>query len=209
MSGGESIELQRERVVQALCAHFARDAITVDDLDARLEQAQVAGSAIELHALVSDLPAIDAGTPVPDRMYALAAPQDGTEPQHIASIFGEVKRKGNWIVPEKIETQVVFGSVELDMTQAQLQPVLTEIHASVWFGDVTVTLPPGVRVESHGGVAIFGSFDHKETPSDALPANAPVVRIVGSAVFGSVTIRTHMPRVKGSAKAWIKKLLGE
>ena len=209
MAGGESIELQRERVVQALCAHFARDALTVDDLDARLEHAQSARSLMELQALVSDLPAIDAKTPVPERMFALAAPSEGSAVERVASIFGEVKRKGAWTVPERIDARVVCGSVVLDLTQAKLQPELTTIDASVWFGELKVIVPPGVRVESHGGTALFGAFDHKETPSDALPAHAPVVRITGVAAFGAVTIRTRMPRIKGSAKAWLQNLLGE
>ena len=209
MADDELLELQRERVVQALCAHFARDAITMEDLDARLEQAQIAGSVVELHALVSDLPAITAATPVPDRMYAVAAPSEAASGQRIATFFGEVKRAGRWVVPEALEVRIVFGSVVLDLTQASLQPVLTTIDASVLFGDLTVIVPPGVRIESHAGAAIFGSFDHKETPIDALPPTAPVVRVTGTAVFASVSVRTRMPRLKGSAKAWIQNLLGE
>ena len=208
MSQRESLELQRERTIQALCSHFARDSLSIEDLDARLEQAQGAGSALELHALVSDLPAFTADTPVPNRMYAVAAPSDRADAQQIATIFGEIKRTGSWIVPERLEVRVLFGSVLLDLTQASLQPGLTIIDASVVLGELKVIAPPGVRLESYAGMTLFGSFDHKAAPDDALPESAPVIRVTGSAVFGEVSVRTRVPRIKGSAKAWLNKLLG-
>ena len=210
--GDASLDLQRERVIQSLIAQFARDALTVEDLDARLEHAQSATTALELHALVADLPALSPNqeaTPLPARWYALAAPNEGTAPQSIMSVFGEVKRKGQWVVPESIESTTIMGSTVLDLTQAMLQPGLMTIHANVWFGELKVIVPPGVRIESHAGIAMFGAFDHKETPSEALPADAPVVRVTGTAMFGAVTIRTRFPTVKGSARNWIKGLLDQ
>ncbi|MBI2797041.1 MAG: DUF1707 and DUF2154 domain-containing protein [Gemmatimonadetes bacterium] len=207
-----SLELQRERVIQALIAQFARDTLTVDDLDARLEHAQAASSPIELHALVADLPALPpdhVATPIPAPVYSLAAPREGEGTQHIRCIFGEVRRTGQWVVPEALESTTFMGGTLLDLTQARLQPGLTTIDARVWFGELKVIVPPGVRVESQGGLALFGAFDHKETPTDALPADAPVVRITGMAAFGAVTIRTRFPRLKGGATNWLKGLFDE
>lgn len=207
--GDASLDLLRERVIQSLIAQFARDALTVEDLDARLEHAQSASTALELHALVADLPALppeESAAPTSSPLFALAAPREGAGTERILSVFGEVKRKGQWVVPETIESTTIMGSTVLDLTQAKLQPGLMTIHVTVWFGELKVIVPPGVRVESHAGLALFGAFDHKETPTDALPADAPVVRVTGMAGFGAVTIRTRFPRLKGSAGSWLKGL---
>ena len=205
------LELQRERAIQTLIAQFARDALSVEDLDARLEHAQSARSSLELQALVSDLPALPAdhiATPLPTPVYALAAPREGDGTQEIRAVFGEVVRRGQWVVPERIDVSVLMGSTVLDLTQAKLQPGLMTIDATVIFGDLNVIVPPGVRLECHAGTAIFGSFDHKETPRDTLPADAPTVRVTGTAILGSVTVKVRYPKLKGSARNWLKGLLG-
>ena len=203
MAGEESLEVRRERVVQALCAHFARDRLTREDLEARLEHAQDAQSDAELSGLVADLPPLDdvapAVTPMPGAFYSLARAGDRPAPMRIRSIFANVHREGGWKVPEVLDVRAVFGSARLDLAGATLQPGTTTIDASAVFGEVVIIVPPGVRIESTGS-AVFGEFQHKATPLDALDANAPVIRITGSAVFGAVNIKTWMPRRKALEK---------
>lgn len=204
MAGPASIELRRERVVQALCAHFARDRLTMEDLEARLEHAQDAQSDLELSGLIADLPPLDDGapvaTPLPGQFFALARPGDRPPPAaNILSMFATVRREGAWAVPEFVEVRSIFGTTRLDLAGATLQPGTTTIDAVAVFGDVTIIVPPGVRIESTGS-AIFGEFQHKETPLDALDANAPVIRVTGSAVFGAVNIKTWMPKRKALEK---------
>lgn len=47
---------ERERVVEMLCAQFAADALTAEDLEHRLERVYAATDRAELLALVADLP---------------------------------------------------------------------------------------------------------------------------------------------------------
>lgn len=203
MAGPESLEVRRERVVQALCAHFARDRLTMEDLEARLEHAQDAQSDAELSGLVADLPPLDdvapVVTPMPGQFFALARTGERPPPMKILSLFGNVRREGGWTVPQFVEVRAVFGSTRLDLAGATLQPGTTTIDASAVFGEVIIIVPPGVRIESIGS-AVFGEFAHKETPRDALDADAPVVRVTGTAVFGSVNIKTWMPKRKALEK---------
>lgn len=203
MAGPESIEVRRERVVQALCAHFARDRLTMEDLEARLEHAQDAQSDAELAGLVADLPALDdvapSATPMPGQLFSIARVGERPPPARIRSIFANVHREGGWNVPEFVEVRSVFGSARLDLAGATLQPGTTTIDAAAVFGEIVIVVPPGVRIESTGS-AIFGEFEHKETPLDALDANAPVIRITGNAVFGAVRIKTWMPKRKALEK---------
>src|SRR5262249_27256788 len=49
-----SLELARERTIQALCSHFANDRLTTDEVDKRLELAQKAESMPQLDSLLAD-----------------------------------------------------------------------------------------------------------------------------------------------------------
>src|SRR5258708_11077164 len=51
---------ERERVITLLSRHFASDALTLDELETRLELVYRAASVAELHALPGGLPQSDA-----------------------------------------------------------------------------------------------------------------------------------------------------
>src|ERR1035437_9551565 len=53
------IEIDRERVIQTLCLHFANDNLSTQELELRLGYADKAGTSAELGALVAGLPALD------------------------------------------------------------------------------------------------------------------------------------------------------
>src|ERR1043166_1453239 len=69
---------ERDRVIAALCEHFAHDNLAMDELERRLELANRARTQAELVALVADLPSSTAGptTPaqVPSAPRAAASP---------------------------------------------------------------------------------------------------------------------------------------
>ena len=54
------IEVDREQVIQTLCAHFAHDNLSSQELELRFEHAYKAGTSAELRALVAGLPALPA-----------------------------------------------------------------------------------------------------------------------------------------------------
>ena len=68
-----TIEVTRERVVQALCAHYAQDRLTMEELESRLARAQRASSQLQLASLVTDLPALPE-IPVPGVVGVAPAP---------------------------------------------------------------------------------------------------------------------------------------
>ena len=51
-----ALERVRERTVEALCAHYARDDLVVEEFEERLDRAYAATSGRELAALTRDLP---------------------------------------------------------------------------------------------------------------------------------------------------------
>ena len=83
----------------------------------------------------------------------------------------------------------IFGDLRLDFREARLTSMVTTVHVSATFASVLIIVPPGLRVECHGS-AILGEFSHRSSMGDAGP-DAPTLRIVGMAVFGSVEVKVR------------------
>ena len=90
------------------------------------------------------------------------------------------------------EAAAVFGSVELDLTGAQLALEGTErravIEANAVFGAVEIVVPRNWRV-LRDGTGVFGSFDDRTILIPVPGEDTATFSIHGAAVFGSVTIR--------------------
>lgn len=202
MSGPQprSLDDAREHAVQLLSHHYAYDRLTLEQVEQRLELAHRARTAGELDALLADLPSPprDEVTTGERQFYQLARAGEGEPKGRLLSFFAEVKRRGAWAPARQLEVRVVFGSMLLDLREAQLQPGTTHVDASVVFGELKVMVPPGVRVVSEGS-AVFGSFDHSAPSWDELPPNAPTVRITGTAVFGATRVIVRLPGENGLA----------
>ena len=81
----------------------------------------------------------------------------------------------------------VFGSVELDLRQAQIEAMSSEIRAVAVFGSVEITIPAGMRAEITG-VGVFGDFSQAGEVSSPNP-QLPTIRVSGLALFGSVSVK--------------------
>jgi hypothetical protein len=195
-----SLEAAREHAVQLLSHHYAHDRLSLEEVEQRLELAYRARTIDEVDVLLADLPAApgDEASTGERPFYQLARPGEGAPRSRLLSFFAEVKRRGAWAPARQIEARIIFGSMLLDLREARLQPGVTEIDASVVFGELKVMVPPGVRVVSEGS-AIFGSFDHSAPEWDELAPDAPTVRITGSAVFGSTRVIVRLPGESGLA----------
>lgn len=218
-SAGVSIEIARERVVQALCAHFAQDRLTTEELDSRLARAQQAGSEPQLAALVMDLPALHdiplppsvapqllaPPPPVPQRMSPTSAPAGWTrdvypivsddihreEHQRYTAIMFGVNKKGAWVPARHIEIIAMMGGVALDFREAILPAVVT-IDVTCIMGGIEIVVPPGVRLEVDGG-GIMGAFEESGYGGVPIGPDAPVIHVSGWAVMGGVDAAIRYP----------------
>jgi hypothetical protein len=182
------IEQTRERVIEALSEHFARDHLSLDDLETRMARVYAATTPAEIDALVSDLPALAVGAPVAITSDAYAPTPKLRE--RLIAIMSGVVRRGLWKVPRRLRIVAVMGGVDLDLRQAELSPGVTEIHAFVFMGGLEVRVPPGVRLETDG-VAIMGGFEDRVHDPGAARPDAPVVRVTGIAIMGGVDARVQ------------------
>ncbi|MES2176773.1 MAG: DUF1707 domain-containing protein [Gemmatimonadota bacterium] len=188
----------RERVVQALCAHFAADQLTMDSLDARLSAVYGAQTIAQLEELVGDLPVLPN-----DKMNvgrAVLAPSELVPARGVVMAFmGGVSRTGNWLVPRQLKAVAVMGGAEIDLRDARFAPGVTEIEVFALMGGVEITVPRGVRVELLGG-AVMGGFASAAGEDPELDSSSPVLRVSGFALMGGVDVRVKKPSKKVMAR---------
>lgn len=190
---------RREQTIQILCDEFAQDRLTLEDFEARLDQAHRAGSERELDALIADLraplpvPAAAAPVPAPSPPPpVVAVPIDRRESQTLVAVMGGVERRGRWTPAEQTQLIAVMGGGELDFREAQLAPGVTELNVFALMGGFEIIVPPGLAVDCNG-VAIMGGFAHADHAPQQLSAEAPVLKINGFVMMGGVEITVRAP----------------
>ncbi|MCJ7857962.1 LiaF domain-containing protein [Corynebacterium kalidii] len=141
--------------------------------------------------------AAKAATPVPEFSRGHTVPQISSPSQNLW--FGDLKRGGDMQLAATETFFLVFGNTELDLREASLSAPTTTLHITSVFGDVKVTVPPGVRVENRMSL-VFG--DVKADQGPRLSPGAPVVVLTGHATFGSVKITVAEPGVPLKKSWW-------
>lgn len=132
---------------------------------------------------------------------AVVAPDLVPEQRGTVAFLSNFQRDGDWILPRVFRVVALLGNVELDLTGARLGPGTSEIEVRSVLGSITILVPPDLRLECDGE-PLIGSFEvQREARSSAAP-DAPVVRITGRAILGSVEIKVIDPNAPG----WFEKL---
>jgi hypothetical protein len=179
-----SLHAARDRAVERLSVHYARDQLTLEELESRLEQAYAARTAEALDSVLVGLPALSVtpapSPPVPTGKRARA--------RNFIAVMSGVVRRGAWVVPKRIHAFAFMGGIELDLRDAVLDPAGTEINVLAVMGGVVVTVAPNVRLETEGAAFMGGFEDQLKLPASGDP-NAPVVRVTGFAFMGGVEMR--------------------
>lgn len=210
-----SLDLERERVVQQLCTAYAHDQLTTGELEARLERVYKSPDRAQLLTVLEGLAVVRVPVatvpppaPVARPNAPYYAPGRGISPdeKRYVAVFSEVKKEGAWAPARYIAARAIFGSVHFDFREAQIPLEGIEIDLEVTLGEAKITLPPGVGVEVDCN-SILGSVEDKSRP--AIPG-APVVRVTGGAMMGSITVVTKVPKGEraDSFRAQMKRWLG-
>jgi hypothetical protein len=119
--------------------------------------------------------------------------------------WSSITRKGEWILPRIYRAFAFMGNIEIDLTDARMDPAGSEIEVKCILANVEITVPPDVRVLCDGD-GIAGAFEVKTIGKiDPLPVNAPTLRITGTAYLGSVEVKIQGyvgPGWMDKLKAW-------
>jgi len=200
-SGGARAPIQHTRqvTIDALCEHFANDALTIEEFERRVETAHAARSSDELKDLLKDLPGSgnlpavrDGETPATRPDAPLASTDHAKESEYVVAVMGGSGRSGRWRPARHNYAVAVFGGAELDFREALLPPGVTELKVYTVFGGVDVIVPPGLNVESRG-MALMGGFEHVSDELAAPDPLAPTLRITGVALMAGVDVNVRHP----------------
>lgn len=129
-------------------------------------------------------------------------PEDLIPPENrIAAWWTTVKREGDWVVPRTLKAFACQGTIELDLTYARMGSGISDMELNCFMANIEVTVPADIRVECDGDEMI-GHFEVKRIGVPTPPAEAPTLRISGTAYVGSITIKVVDPNAPG----WAEKL---
>ncbi|MFD8692462.1 DUF1707 domain-containing protein [Streptomyces sp. NPDC059651] len=198
-------DADRDRIADILREAMAEGRLTAEEHAERVDSVYRAKTVGELEPLVRDLPT-PGGT-----ARSVGAPHDRTpEPptgpaDNLVAVFSSSSRKGRWRVGGRTNAFAVFGSVEIDLTEALFGQRLTVINATSVFGSVEIKVPENISLRG-SGTGIFGNFE-VATLESADP-EAPVVAVNGYSVFGSVEAKPKRGKFIADLQDRLRKHLG-
>lgn len=202
-----SLDLERERVVQALCAHYAADRLTTTELEARFELVYGSRDAASVRTALNGLPAVAgaAGVPAPAPLYEppRAPAQVRDRERRFLGFFSEVKKEGVWTAPSFCRVRALFGTVILDLREADIPADGMLIDAEATLGEIHVMLPLGVGADVDC-TAVMGEVTEKTQPGTP---GLPRVVVRGGATLGTIKVETKLPK-KARLESWRDSLRG-
>ncbi|MEU9098224.1 DUF1707 domain-containing protein [Streptomyces sp. NPDC048361] len=199
-------DADRDRIADIL-----RDALAEGRLDAaehseRIDAVYRAKTVGELEPLVRDLPASGARprpvvAPGPREAEETGAAVDA---ENLVAVFSASTRKGRWRVGRRTNVFSLFGSVEIDLTEALFEQRLTVINATAIFGNVEVRVPENLNLRG-SGTGIFGNFEVHTLESE--DPEAPVVVVHGYSVFGNIEAKPKRGKLIADLHQRLRKRL--
>jgi hypothetical protein len=185
-------KIERNNVIERLEHSFAQNLLDIDVYEKRMEIAVNTASKRELLSLIEDLP-------VPTETNKQSSSFD-----RILLNLGEIKdydvtlallsgatRKGLWYPPKRMKVVAIMGGVDLDYSQAQIPPGISNIDIFALMGGVNIFVPEGVNVEVTG-IPIMGGIDNRAASSGKL--GAPTIKVNAITLMGGLDIKVKRPK---------------
>jgi hypothetical protein len=209
-------DADRDRIADILRDALAEGRLTADEHAERVEGVLNAKTVGELEVFIRDLPAAHerpaapAYTPVPPRPAPGEIPAEADA--NVVAVFSSAMRRGRWRAGRRLHAYAIFGTVEIDLSEAIFEYQHVVIKAVSIFGDVQIRVPENVSLRGTGG-GVLGNFE--VSPLDSVESEAPVVYVDGWAVLGNVEARPKrgklvadiLDRVQGKVDRKLRKHL--
>ena len=190
-------DADRDRIADLLREALAEGRLTPDEHAERVEGVLSAKTVGELEVFVRDLPAGHQPyqphrSPAPGTAgwgYASAPnrPTPGAIPldpdENVVAVFSAAVRKGRWRAGRRMHAYAIFGSVEIDLSEAIFEYQQVVIKAFSVFGSVEIRVPENVSLRGTGG-GVLGNFE--VSTLDSGDPEAPVIYVDGLAILGNV-----------------------
>ena len=115
----------------------------------------------------------------------------GADKVNATAMFGGVERRVTTQNLKGGQVQAIFGGVELDFRNADIEGEETILYVEAVFGGIEIVVPERWSV-IYEGQSIFGGYgDETRTPLPDVPGAAPRKRLIlrGQALFGGITVK--------------------
>ncbi|NUR67281.1 MAG: DUF1707 and DUF2154 domain-containing protein [Streptomyces sp.] len=189
-------DADRDRVADILREALAEGRLTADEHAERVEGVLAAKTVGELDVFIRDLPAAHERRETATYSVAPNRPTTGAIPvdpdENVVAVFSSAVRKGRWRAGRRIHAYAVFGSVEIDLSEALFEYQQVVVKAISVFGTIEVRVPENVSLRGTGG-GVLGNFEVHTL--DAADPEAPVVYVDGWAVLGNIEGRARRGRL--------------
>ena len=203
-AGLRASDADRDRTADILREALAEGRLTAEEHAERIDGVYRAKTQTELEPYVRDLPGAHQPSPAP--AARTGAPPPGPLPavpdENLVAVFSAATRKGRRRAIRRTHAYAVFGSVEIDLTEALFEHQQILIKAWAVFGSVEIKVPENVTLRGSGS-GVLGAFEVDSQESE--DAQAPVVLVDGHAVLGSVEARAE----RGKLVTDLRKAVGE
>ncbi len=188
-------DVERRRVVGTLQAACVEGRLNLDEYGQRVEAALAARTRAQLETLLVDLPAeTGAGDGLVSTSrsgrWMSSSPGDanrGGRVSNTLAVLGSAQRSGFWRLAEESRVVAVLGSCKIDLRSARISAAVTTLEVVAVLGSIDVFVPAGVEVELEVH-ALLGSRDMRMGAAPPA-AGAPVIRITGAVLLGSLNVR--------------------
>ncbi|MEU8503237.1 DUF1707 domain-containing protein [Streptomyces brevispora] len=198
-------DADRDRIADILREAMAEGRLTAEEHGERVDAVYRAKTVGELEPLVRDLPAPGGAARPATAPYAYGPEAPAGPADNLIAVFSSSTRRGRWRVGGRTNAFSLFGSVEIDLTEALFGQRLTVINATSIFGSVEIRVPENISLRG-SGTGIFGSFEVVTLESG--DPEAPVVVVNGFSVFGSVEAKPKRGKFIADLQDRLRKHLG-
>ncbi len=164
----------QHRATEFLKELYAAGDIDAGRFDTSVTRILAARTEAELAEIVWSLPSPMALTS-PDRRLA--------EPLEIHSGTGRLRLTGRWQVARQTHVSADLGSIRIDLTEAEFDDNVIDLHVYTGWGSITIIVPrgAGVQITRHRG----GVDSRLEPPAPGLP----LIRLAVTTNIGRIRLR--------------------
>ncbi|MFE9649861.1 DUF1707 domain-containing protein [Streptomyces sp. NPDC006365] len=189
-------DADRDRTADILRDALGEGRLTAEEHAERVEEVFRAKTVGELEPLVRDLPgehrtgATRAYQPPPNLPTPGEVPPVADE--NVVAVLSSATRRGRWRMGRRTHAYAIFGSIEIDLSEAIFEHRQVVIKAVSVFGSVEIRVPENVSLRGNGG-GVLGSFEVRTL--DSGEPDAPVVYVDGLALLGSIEAKPKRGKV--------------
>ena len=184
----------RDQVAEQLRVAAGDGRLTAEELDERLETALTARTYGELEVLLVDLPAAPGARTAP--------PAEAKDLVALKINHGVIKRDGPWVVPRRMTVEVRHGNVVIDFSAAVISQPTLDLAISSGHGNIVLTVPPGVVVDTDGVAIGHGNIVQRAHHDSDVPVKL-LVTVSGSVRHGNFVVRRARTGPRRSFWDWL------